>query len=92
MTDIVYTMNSFTIGRIQSSPVSTMTDNQCTFSNTFTTLRARGLSQHPAGTANSVVSIDSEGTIAVGGSLVDSLPIATPTFLGIMYGAPPVNG
>jgi len=33
-----------------------------------------------------VVSIDSEGTIAVGGSLVDSLPIATPTLLGVMYG------
>jgi len=36
-----------------------------------------------------VVSIDSEGTIAVGGSLADSLPIATPTLLGVMYGAPP---
>jgi len=44
-----------------------MTDNQCAFSNTFTTLRARGLSQHPADTATSVVSIDSEGTIAIGG-------------------------
>jgi len=60
-------MNSFTIGRIQSLPVSTMTDNQCVFSNTFTTLRARGLSQHPAGTATLVVSIDGDGTIAVGG-------------------------
>jgi len=39
-----------------------------------------------------VVSIDSEGTIAVGGSLADSLPIATPTLLGVMYGALPVNG
>jgi len=36
-----------------------------------------------------VVSINSEGTIAVSGSLADSLPIATPTSLGIMYGAPP---
>jgi len=36
-----------------------------------------------------VVSIDSEGTIAVGGSLVDSLPIVTPTLLGVMYGTPP---
>jgi len=40
-------------------------------------------------TATLVVSIDSEGTIAVGGSLADSLPIATPYLLGIMYGAPP---
>jgi len=47
--------------------VSTTTNNQCTFSNTFTTLRARGLSQHPAGTATLVVSIGSDGTIAVGG-------------------------
>jgi len=84
-------MNSFTIGRVQSLPVSTMTDNQCAFSDTFTTLRARGLSQHPADTATLVVSIDSDGVIAVGGSLVDSLPIATPTTLGVMYGAPPVN-
>jgi len=61
-------MNSFTIGCVQSSLVSTMTNNQCAFSDTFTTLRARGLSQHPAGTATSVVSINSEGTIAVGGS------------------------
>jgi len=68
-----------------------MTDNQCAFSNTFTTLRARGLSQHPAGTATLVVSIDSEGTIAIGGSLADSLPIATPTLLGVMYGAPPTS-
>jgi len=60
-------MNSFTIGRIQSSLVSTTTNNQCVFSNTFTTLRARGLSQHPAGTATLAVSINSEGTIAVGG-------------------------
>jgi len=45
-----------------------MTNNQCTFSDTFTTLRARGLSQHPASTATSVVSINSDGTIAVGGS------------------------
>jgi len=89
MTDIVYTMNSFTIGHVQSLLVSTTTNNQCAFSNTFTTLRARGLSQHPANTAISVVSIDSEGTIAVGGSIVDSLPIATPTSLGVMYGAPP---
>jgi len=89
MTDIVYTMNSFTIGCVQSLPVSTTTDNQCAFSNTFTTLRARGLSQHPAGTATSVVSIDSDGVIAVGGSLADSLPIATPTLLGVMYGSPP---
>jgi len=82
-------MNSFTIGRIQSLLVLTTTDNQCAFSDTFTTLRARGLSQHPAGTATSVVSIDSEGTIAVGGSLADSLPIATPFPLGVMYGALP---
>jgi len=82
-------MNSFTIGRVQSLLVSTTTNNQCAFSNTFTTLRARGLSQHPAGTATSVVSIDSEGTIAVSGSLADSLPIATPTSLGVMYGTPP---
>jgi len=68
MIDIVYTMNSFTIGRVQSLPVSTTTDNQCAFSDTFTTLRARGLSQHPADTATSVVSIDSNGVIAVGGS------------------------
>jgi len=60
-------MNSFTIGHVQSLPVSTTTNNQCAFSDTFTTLRARGLSQHPAGTATSVVSIDSEGTIAVSG-------------------------
>jgi len=60
-------MNSFTIGRIQSLLVSTTTDNQCAFSDTFTTLRARGVSQHPADTATSVVSIDSEGTIAIGG-------------------------
>jgi len=38
-----------------------------------------------------VVSIDSNGTIAIGGSIVDSLPIATPTSLGIMYGAPPMS-
>jgi len=82
-------MNSFTIGRVQSLLVLTMTDNQCAFSNTFTTLRARGLSQHPASTATLVVSIDSEGTIAVGGSLADSLPIATPFLLGVMYGTPP---
>jgi len=81
-------MNSFTIGHVQSLPVSTTTDNQCTFSNTFTTLRARGLSQHPADTATLVVSIDSDGVIAVGGSLADSLPIATPTTLGVMYGFP----
>jgi len=61
-------MNSFTIGHVQSSPVLTMTDNQCAFSNTFTTLRARGLSQHPADTATLVVSIDSNGVIAIGGS------------------------
>jgi len=67
MTDILYTMNSFTIGCVQSLPVSTTTNNQCAFSDTFTTLRARGLSQHPAGTATLVVSINSEGTIAVGG-------------------------
>jgi len=67
MTDIVYTMNSFTIGHVQSSQVSTTTNNQCSFSNTFTTLRARGLSQHPAGTATLVVSINGEGTIAIGG-------------------------
>jgi len=85
-------MNSFTIGCVQSLLVLTTTNNQCTFNNTFTTLRARGLSQHPAGTATLVVSIGSEGTIAVGGSLADSLPIATPTLLGVMYGAPPVNG
>jgi len=84
-------MNSFTIGCAQSLPVSTTTNNQCAFSNTFTTLRARGLSQHPASTPTSVVSIDSEGTIAVSGSLADSLPIATPTLLGVMYGALPVN-
>jgi len=60
-------MNSFTIGHVQSLPVSTTTNNQCAFSDTFTTLRARGLSQHPAGTATSVVSIDNEGTIAVSG-------------------------
>jgi len=82
-------MNSFTIGHVQSLLVSTTTNNQCAFSNTFTTLRARGLSQHPAGTATLVVYIDSEGTISIGGSLVDSLPIATPTLLGIMYGPPP---
>jgi len=82
-------MNSFTIGCVQSLLVLTTTNNQCAFSNTFTTLRARGLSQHPASTATSVVSIDSEGVIAVGGSLADSLPIATPFLLGIMYGAPP---
>jgi len=84
-------MNSFTIGHVQSLLVSTTTNNQCAFSDTFTTLRARGLSQHPADTATSVVSIDSEGTIAVGGSLADSLPIATPTLLGVMYGAPPTS-
>jgi len=61
-------MNSFTIGCIQSLLVLTTTNNQCMFSNTFTTLRARGLSQHPASTATSVVSINSDGTIAVGGS------------------------
>jgi len=60
-------MNSFTIGCVQSSLISTSTDNQCAFSNTFTTLRARGLSQHPASTATLVVSIDSDGLIAVGG-------------------------
>jgi len=77
-------MNSFTIGHIQYLLVLTTTDNQCAFSNTFTTLRARGLSQHPASTATSVVSIDSEGTIAIGGSLVNvryrkeaSLPVAS---------------
>jgi len=36
-----------------------------------------------------VVSIDSDGVIAVGGSLADSLPIATPFSLGVMYGSPP---
>jgi len=82
-------MNSFTIGRVQSSPVSTTTDNQCTFSNTFTTLRARGLSQHPASTATSLISINGDSTVAVGGSIVDSLPIATPTSLGVMYSTPP---
>jgi len=61
-------MNSFTICCIQSSPVLAKTDNQCAFSNTFTTLRARGLSQHPTGTTTLVVSIDSNGIIAVGGS------------------------
>jgi len=61
-------MNSFTIGHVQSLLVLTTTNNQCAFSNTFTTLRARGLSQHPADTATLVVSIDSEGTIAIGGS------------------------
>jgi len=60
-------MNSFTIGHIQSLLVSTMTNNQCAFTNTFTTLRARGLSQRPASTATLVVSIDSDGTIAVSG-------------------------
>jgi len=82
-------MNSFTIGHIQSLPVSTTINNQCAFSDTLTTLRARGLSQHPADTATLVVSIDSEGTIAVGGSLADSLPIVTPTLLGVMYGTQP---
>ena len=61
-------MNSITIGQVQSSPVSTTTDNQCAFSDTFTTLRAKGLSQHPTGTTTSVISIDNEGVIAVGGS------------------------
>jgi len=60
-------MNSFTIGRIQSLLASTTTDNQCPFSNTFTTLSARGLSQHPASTVTSVISIDGDSTIAVGG-------------------------
>jgi len=60
-------MNSFTIGHVQSLPILTTTDNQCTFSDNFTTLRERGLSQYPAGTATLVVSINSEGTIAVGG-------------------------
>jgi len=82
-------MNSFTISHVQSSPVLTMTNNQCTFSNTFTTLRASGLSQHPAKTATLVISIDSNGIIAVGGSIVDSLPIAMPTSLGVMYRTPP---
>jgi len=36
-----------------------------------------------------VVSIDSNGIIAVGGSIVDSLPIAMPTSLGVMYRTPP---
>jgi len=44
-----------------------MTDNQCAFSDTFTTLQARGLSQHPADTATLVISINSNGIIAVGG-------------------------
>jgi len=82
-------MNSFTIGQVQSLPVSTTTNNQCAFSNTFTNLRARGLSQHPANTATLLISIDGDSTIAVGGSIVDSLPIATPTSLGVMYGALP---
>jgi len=43
------------------------TNNWWAFSDTFTTLRARGLSQHPADTATLVVSIDSNGIIAVGG-------------------------
>jgi len=86
-----YTMNSFTIGHVQSSLVLTTTNNQCAFSDTFTTLRARGLSQHPASTATLVISIDGDGTIAVGGSIVDSLPIATPTSLGVIYGALPIN-
>jgi len=60
-------MNSLTTGCVQSSPVSTTTNIQCAFSNTFTTLRARGLSQLPTGTATLVVSIDSNGIIAVGG-------------------------
>jgi len=65
-----------------------MTNNQCAFSDTFTTLRARGLSQYPTDTATLVISIDSNGIIAVG-SIVDSLPIAMPTTLGVMYGTPP---
>jgi len=64
---------------------------QCAFSETFTTLRARGLSQHPTNTTTLVVSIDSNGVIAVGGSIVDSLPIATSTTLGVMYSTPPVT-
>jgi len=70
-------MNSFTISHVQSLPVLTTTNNQCAFSNTFTTLRARGLSQHPAGTATLVVSIDSEGTIAVGGLAGDVTNLLT---------------
>jgi len=61
-------MNSITIGQVQSSPVSTTTDNQCAFSDTFTTLRAKGLSQHPTRTTTLVISIDNEGVIDVGGS------------------------
>jgi len=45
----------------------------------------------PASTATLLISIDGDGTIAVGGSIVDGLPIATPTSLGVMYGAPPIN-
>jgi len=66
-----------------------MTNNQCVFSNIFTTLRARGLSQHPANTATLLISIDGDSTIAVGGSIVDSLPIVMPTSLGVMFGSPP---
>jgi len=85
MTDILYNEQL----HYWPSPVLTMANNQCTFSNTFTTLRARGLSQHSADTANLLISINSAGTIAVGGSIVDSLPIATPTSLGIMFRTPP---
>jgi len=38
-----------------------------------------------------LISINNDSNIAVGSSIVDSLPIATPTPLGVMYGAPPVN-
>jgi len=38
-----------------------------------------------------VISINSNGIIAVGGSIVDSLPIATPTTLGVMYGTPQIS-
>jgi len=74
----------------QSSLVTT-TNNHCAFSNTFTTLRARGLSQHPTNTSTLVISIDNDCIIVVGGSIVDSLPNPTPTTLGVMYGIPPTS-
>jgi len=82
-------MNSFTIGHVQSLLVSTMTNNQCAFSDTFTTLRASGLSQHPADTSTSLISINGDGTIAVGGFIANSLPAATPFSMGVLYGTPP---
>lgn len=66
-------MNSLVLGFPTGAPSKTVTDNQCAFSNIFTTLRAEGLETHPSGTTLDSLAIDSNGIIARGGASPSSL-------------------